>query len=46
MRTFLDRLHDLKLNEVALRKNEIPENNLRVKVESLGPGPDLSLIHI
>ena len=40
MRTFLDRLHDLKLNEVALRKNEIPENNLRVKVETLGPGPD------
>ena len=26
MRTFLDRLHDLKLNEVALRKIEIPEN--------------------
>jgi len=40
MRTFLDRLHDLKLNEVALRKNEISENNLRVKVETLGPGPD------
>ena len=40
MRTFLDRLHDLKLNEVALRKNEISENNLRVKVETLGPGSD------
>mgnify|MGYP007064202219 CR=1 FL=1 len=36
MRTFLDRLHDLKLNEVALRKNEISENNLRVKVEKIG----------
>ena len=42
MRTFLDRLHDLKLNEVALRKNEISENKLRVKVETLGPGPGFS----
>ena len=40
MRTFLDRLHDLKLNEVALRKNLISENNLRVNVETLVPGPD------
>ena len=36
MRTFLDRLHDLKLNEVALRKNEISENNIDIdkKAES------------
>ena len=40
MRTFLDRLYDLKLNEVALRKNEISENNLRAKVETIGPGSD------
>ncbi len=39
MRTFLDKLHELKLNEVARRKNEISENNLRLKVETLGPGP-------
>ena len=35
MRTFLDKLHDLKLKEVAQRKKIIPEKNLRSRAESL-----------
>ena len=56
MRTFLDRLHDLKLKEVAQRQIKIPEKNLRDQVEKLGqtsafrscllraPGEPISLI--
>ena len=40
MRTFLDKLHDLKLKEVAKRKNKISEIDLRVKVETIGQVPD------
>ena len=40
MRTFLDKLHDLKLKEVAKRKNEISEIDLRVKAETIGQIPD------
>ena len=56
MRTFLDRLHDLKLKEVAQRQIKISEKNLRGQVEMLGlasafrscllraPGEPISLI--
>ena len=40
MRTFLDKLHDLKLNEVAERKKKISEKNLLIKLETLGPAAD------
>ena len=39
MRTFLDRLHDLKLKEVAQRQIKISENNLRAQVEKLDQAP-------
>ena len=40
MRTFLDKLHDLKLNEVAERKKKISEKNLLIKLETLGQAAD------
>ena len=39
MRTFLDKLYDLKIKEVVKRKIEISEKNLRLKVETLGRAP-------
>ena len=49
MRTFLDRLHDLKLKEVAQRQIKISEKNLRGQVEMRScllraPGEPISLI--
>jgi len=56
MRTFLDRLHDLKLKEVAQRQIKISEKDLRDQVETLdltspfrscllrAPGDSISLI--
>ena len=40
MRTFLDKLHDLKLKEVAQRRKIISENNLRGQAEALGNATD------
>ena len=40
MRTFLDKLHDLKLKEVAQRRKIISENNLRSQAEALGNATD------
>ena len=40
MRTFLDRLHDLKLKEVALRRKKISEKSLRGQTETLVNAPD------
>ena len=40
MRTFLDKLHDIKLKEVAQRRKIISENNLRTQAESLGNATD------
>ena len=40
MRTFLDKLHDLKLKEIAQRRKIISENNLRSQAEALGNATD------
>ena len=40
MRTFLDKLHDIKLKEVAQRRKIISENNLRSQAEALGNATD------
>ncbi|MBS1254966.1 MAG: Indole-3-glycerol phosphate synthase [Deltaproteobacteria bacterium] len=40
MRTFLDRLHDLKLKEIAQRRSEISEENLRTQIDKLEAAPD------
>ena len=40
MRTFLDKLHDLKLKEVAQRRKFISENNLRSQAEAFGNATD------
>lgn len=39
MRTFLDKMHDLKLKEVAKRQSIITEKNLRKKIEELSQLP-------
>ena len=39
MRTFLDKMHDLKLKEVAKRQSIITEKNLRKKIEELSQFP-------
>ena len=41
MRTFLDKLRELKQNEVSKRKIEINEDHLRAKVNNLGKAPNL-----
>ena len=40
MRTFLDKLHDIKLKEVDQRRKIISENNLRSQAEALGNATD------
>jgi indole-3-glycerol phosphate synthase len=40
VRTFLDRLHDLKLKEIAQRRSEISEENLRTQIDKLEAAPD------
>ena len=40
MRTFLDKLHDIKLKEVDQRRKIISENNLRSQAEALGNAID------
>ena len=40
MRTFLDKLHDIKLKEVDQRRKIISENNLRSQAEALGNAKD------
>lgn len=40
MRTFLDKLHDIKLKEVDQRRKIISENNLRIQAEALGNATD------
>jgi len=40
MRTFLDKLHDIKLKEVDQRRKIISENNLRRQAEALGNAMD------
>ncbi len=40
MRTFLDKLHDIKLKEVDQRRKIISENNLRSQAEALGHATD------
>ena len=40
MRTFLDKLRELKQNEVAKRQKEINEENLRAEVNNLEKAPD------
>ncbi|MBC8258136.1 MAG: indole-3-glycerol phosphate synthase [SAR324 cluster bacterium] len=40
MRTFLDRLHDLKQKEITKRINEVPEKQLRAKAEILESAPE------
>ena len=40
MRTFLDKLRELKQNEVAKRQNEINEGNLRAEVNNLEKATD------
>ena len=40
MRTFLDKLREIKQNEVAKRQKEINEENLRAEVNNLEKAPD------
>ncbi len=40
MRTFLDKLHDIKLKEIDQRRKIISENNLRSQAEALGNATD------
>ena len=40
MRTFLDRLHDLKVKEVAQRQIKVSEKSLSEQAETLGVAPD------
>ena len=40
MRTFLDKLHDIKLKDVDQRRKIISENNLRSQAEALGNATD------
>ena len=35
MRTFLDKLYDIKLKEITQRERIIPENDLRKQAESI-----------
>ena len=40
MRTFLDKLREIKQNEVSRRQIEINESHLRAEVENLEKAPD------
>ena len=40
MKTFLDRLRELKQNEILNRQKKINEHNLRIEVKNLKKAPD------